>query len=98
VELWKTKDFIRTENYNLRLKLTEARKIVSEFPNILNKKISYQRKEITWSYVIFVKVRELVHYLTSKKEKLDFIKPEYEIERIDSYYIRQKILNISYVD
>jgi len=35
--------------------------------------------------------------LTSKKEKLDFVKPEYEIERIDSYEIRQKILNIFYI-
>lgn len=65
---------------------------------MLNKKISYQGKESTWSYIIFLKVRELAHYLTSKKEKLDFVKPEYEIERIDSYEIRQKILNISYVD
>ena len=27
-----------------------------------------------------------------------FVKPEYEIEKIDSYDIRQKILNISYFD
>ncbi|MDY9927878.1 CRISPR-associated endonuclease Cas1 [Methanosarcina sp.] len=93
-----SKDFIRTENYSLRLKPTGARKIVNEFSNMLNKKVSYQGKESTWSYVIFLKVRELAHYLTSKKEKLDFVKPEYEIERIDSYDIRQKILNISYVD
>ena len=93
-----SKDFIRTENYNLRLKPTGARKIVNEFSNMLNKKVSYQGKESTWSYVIFLKVRELAHYLTSKKEKLDFVKPEYEIERIDSYDIRQKILIISYVD
>jgi len=45
-----------------------------------------------------LKGRELTHYLTSKKEKLDFVKPEYEIERIDSYDIRQKILNMSSVD
>ncbi|KKG10935.1 CRISPR-associated endonuclease Cas1 [Methanosarcina sp. 2.H.A.1B.4] len=93
-----TKDFIRTENYNLRLKPTGARKIFNEFTNMLNKKVSYQGKESTWSYVIFLKVRELAHYLTSKKEKMDFVKPEYEIERIDSQEIRQKILNISYVD
>lgn len=29
-----------------------------------------------------------------QKGKLDFVKPEYEIEMIDSYDIRQKILNI----
>jgi CRISPR-associated protein Cas1 len=65
---------------------------------MMNKKASYQCKESTWGYVIFPKVRELAHYLASKKEKLDFVKPEYEIKRIDSYDIRQKIFNISYVD
>jgi len=37
-------------------------------------------------------------YIVFKKEKLNVVKPEYEIERIDSYDIRHKILNISYVD
>jgi CRISPR-associated protein Cas1 len=41
------KDFIRTENYNLRLKPTGASKIVNEFSNMLNKKVSYQGKEST---------------------------------------------------
>lgn len=35
-----TKDFIRTENYNLRLKPSGARKVVNEFSNMLNKKVS----------------------------------------------------------
>jgi len=83
-----SKDFIRTENYNLRLKPTGARKIVNEFSNMLNKKVSYQGKESTWGYVVFLEARELAHYLTSKKEKMDFVKPEYEIERIDSQEIR----------
>jgi hypothetical protein len=34
----------------------------------------------------------------TEKEKLDFAKPKYKIERIDSDNIKQKILNISYVD
>jgi CRISPR-associated protein Cas1 len=72
-----TKDFIKTENYNLRLKPAGPRKIVNEFSNMLNKKVSYQGKESAWSYVIFLQVRELAHYLTSKKEKLDFVKPDY---------------------
>jgi len=41
------RDFIRTENYNLRLKPTGARKIVNKFSNMLNKKVSYQGKEST---------------------------------------------------
>lgn len=35
-----SKDLIRTENYNLRLKPTAARKIINEFSNMLNKKVS----------------------------------------------------------
>lgn len=35
---------------------------------MLNKKVSYQGRESTWEDVIFLKVRELAHYLTSKKE------------------------------
>ena len=87
-----SKDFIRTENHNPGLKPTGAKKVVNEFSNMLNKKVSYRGKESIWSHVIFLKVRELAHNLTSKKEKLDFVKPEYEIERI-SYDMRQKILN-----
>jgi CRISP-associated protein Cas1 len=77
-----SKDFIRTENYNLRLKPTGARKIVSEFSNIMNKKVSYQGKESTWSYVIFLKVRELAQYLTSKKEKLDLLSPSMKLREL----------------
>jgi CRISPR-associated protein Cas1 len=84
-----SKDFIRIENNNLRLKPTGARKIVNEFSNMLNKKVGYQGKESTWGYVIFLKVRDLAHYLTSRKEKLDFVKPDY-IETVDFYDIRQK--------
>ncbi len=92
------KDFIRTENYNLRLKPTGARKVVNEFSNMLNKKVSYEGKQTTWGSIILLKARELAHYLTGKKKELDFTIPEYEIERVDSYEIRQKILNISYAD
>ncbi len=92
------KDFIRTENYNLRLKPTGARKVANGFSNMLNKKVIYEGKQTTWGSIILLKARELAHYLTSKKKELDFIEPEYEIEMSDSYEIRQKILNIFYVD
>lgn len=45
----------------------------------------------------FSEVRELAHYLRAKRKNWT-LKPEYEIERIDYYDIRQKILNISYID
>ncbi|MHC1754337.1 MAG: CRISPR-associated endonuclease Cas1 [Methanosarcina sp.] len=48
-----SKDFIRTENYNLRLKPTGARKIVNEFSNMLNKKVSYQVKKVPGVMLFF---------------------------------------------
>jgi CRISPR-associated protein Cas1 len=62
-----TKDFIRTENYNLRLKPSGARKIINAFSNMLEKKVSYQGKESTWSYIVFLKVKELALILLTKK-------------------------------
>ena len=46
--------------------------------------------------MIFLKARELAHYLISKKKSLDLASPEYKIERQDSDEIRKKILSIPY--
>ena len=97
-EVMELKDFIRTENYNLRLRPTGARKVTEEGQAWFNKKVKYQGKQSSWSYVIFLKTRELAHYLIGKKKTIDFLKPSYEIERQDSNEIRKKILDISYSD
>ncbi|WP_292372616.1 CRISPR-associated endonuclease Cas1 [Methanosarcina sp. UBA411] len=92
------KDFVVTENYNLRLKGPGAKKIVNEFSNMLNKTVGYGDKQTTWWSVLLLKTRELSHYLTEKSKKLEFVNPEFGVFRVDSQELRQKILNISYVD
>lgn len=92
------KDFVRTENYALRLRPTGARKVTEEVNAWFNKTVEYQGKELMWSYVMLLKGRELAHYLTGKKRGLDFIKPDYQVDRVDSAEIRRKILSISYAD
>jgi len=47
---------------------------------------------------IFLKTRELAHYLTRKKRKLGFLTPSYEIDRQDSDEIHRKILVIPYAE
>ena len=91
-------DFVRTENYNLRLRPTGARKVTEKVNRWFNKAVEYQGKESAWSYIIFLKTRELAHYLTGKKRKLDFSTPLYEIDRQDSDEIRRKILAIPYAE
>jgi len=93
-----TKDFIRTESYSLRLKSSGAKKVTEEFQKWMNKIVPYQKKSVTWKYVLLLKTRELVQYLVEKRKSFDFCNPEFTIERQDSDDIRQKILSISYTD
>ena len=92
------KDCIRTENYSLLLRPTGARKVTEAVNSWLNRTVEYQGKEVTWSYVLLLKARELAQYLIGKKRSLNFLTHEYEIERQDSEDMRRKIQNISYAD
>jgi CRISPR-associated protein Cas1 len=93
-----TKDFIRTENYNLRLRPTGAKKLLTEINSMFNKTVEYGGKQNSWSYIIQLKTRELAQDLTGTRKKLDFLTPSYEIPRQDSEEIRKKILSISYTE
>lgn len=92
------KDFIRTESYSLRLKPSGAKKVTEKFNKWMNRKTSYQKQSVMWSYALLLKTRELAQYLVEKKKTIDFCKPAYNIERQDSDELRQKILGISYTD
>lgn len=90
------KDFIRTENYNLRLKSSGAKKIMEEINIWFNKKVKFKGQVCSWSYVLMSQTTDLAHYLLGNKSKINFAKPEFELEREDTKEIRNLILNISY--
>lgn len=90
------KDFIRTENFTLKLRASGTRKITNELNTWLNKTVNYQEKETSWNYVILLKSRELAHFLIGKNKSLDFVRPICQIERQDSDDIRKQILSIPY--
>ena len=54
------------ESYNLKLRNSGAKKIVSEFSNMLNKTVGYGDKQITWGSSLLLKTRKLAHYLVGK--------------------------------
>ncbi|WP_342305546.1 CRISPR-associated endonuclease Cas1 [Methanolobus sp. ZRKC5] len=91
-------DFIRTESYSLRLRPTGAKKLTEAVNSCVNTRVSYQNKMSMWSYVIFLKARELAQYLVGKRQDIDFVNPQYATRRQDTSDIRQKILSISYTD
>ncbi|WP_246276008.1 CRISPR-associated endonuclease Cas1 [Methanolobus zinderi] len=92
------KDFIRTENYSLRLRPTGAKKLTEEINLWFNKRVIYKGNMSMWSYVMFLKTRELAQYLVGKRQETNFVEPQYETKRQDTSDIRQKILSISYSD
>lgn len=97
-ERMENKDFIRTESYSLRLRPSGAKKLTEEINLWFNKRVSHQGNMTMWSYVMFLKTRELAQYLVGKRKDIDFVGPQYETKRQDTSDIRQKILSISYSD
>jgi len=97
-EMIDKRDFIRTESYTLRLWPSRARKVTQSVNSWLNKTVEYEGKETAWNYVIFLKARDMVHYFIGKPRSFTFLTPKFPLNRQDSDEIRQKIVNISYVN
>jgi CRISP-associated protein Cas1 len=70
---------------------------IRSYKELAGLKGEYQGKEVLWSYVLLLKVRGLAHYRVGKKRTLDFLEPEYDIDRQDSIEMRKKIRDIPYV-
>lgn len=91
----KDSDFLRTENYNLRLKTSGVKKIMDNINKYFNIDVEYKKNKVNMHYLILLKTRELSNYLKTGK-KLFFTDIKFKIKRQDTEDIRNKILNISY--
>jgi len=89
------KHFIRTENYNIKLRPIGAKKLIKQIENQFNKTTFYLGREYRWSYIIFLKARELAQYLLGKTKSIEFIKPNVQMSRTDNFELRQKILSLT---
>jgi len=90
------KDFIRTENYNLRLRSSGAKKLIEEINLWFNKRVNFKGKLCTWSNVLITQTTDLAHYLVGDKSEINFEKPFFEIERTDTEEIRRLISEMPY--
>jgi CRISPR-associated protein Cas1 len=95
-KMFDKKDFIRTENYNIRLRPGGAEKLIREVVEQISRKVPYQKASYEWSYVISLKARELAHYITLKRKSIDLANPEANLKRVDNSSLREKILNTRY--
>lgn len=91
------RDFIRTENYNLRLRPSGAKKLIEEISLWFNRKVKYRNKNYKWGNVLIEQTRELAHYVSGKRGILNLSEPYFEIERDDTEEIRKIISKINYV-
>lgn len=92
----KDSDFIRTENYNLRLRPSGAKKLMEEIGIWFNRKVRYRNKNYKWGNVLIEQTRELAHYVSGKKNFFNLSEPFFEIKRDDTEEIREIISKINY--
>ena len=90
-------DFIRTDNYNLRLKSSGAKKVLESINKWFNKDVTYLGDKTNWHYIILLKIREFAQFMSNPNKKIDFSNPNYKLTRKDTIELRDKIQNISYV-
>ncbi len=89
------KDFIRTENYNIRLMPSGAKKLTKEIALQFSRKTDYKGNKCAWHYLILLKAMELTHFLNKKTKKLNFSVP-INLNRNDTATLREIILNMGY--
>ncbi len=90
------RDFIRTENYNLRLRPSGAKKLIEEIGIWFNRKVKFRDQMYKWGNVLIEQTRELAHYVIGKKGIFNMEEPFFEIERNDTEEIRGAITKMPY--
>ncbi len=71
-KVFNKKDFMLTENYNIRLRPNGTSKLMDELNAQFTKRIRYKGRYFEWRTVIVEKAHELSQYLTDKRKTLDF--------------------------
>jgi CRISPR-associated protein Cas1 len=89
------KDFYRMDNYVLRLRPEAARKLIDALRIRFNSPVQYKGKFYSWDTLIKLKVQELVNYILSRRNELDFSEPKARLQRTDSAAVRNTILSLT---
>ncbi|WP_019178002.1 CRISPR-associated endonuclease Cas1 [Methanomassiliicoccus luminyensis] len=94
--VFEKKDFIRTDNYVLRIRPEGVKKLLQEINSVLTSKVDFKGKSWEWGYVIGQKTGELADYIVGKRSTLDLASPAPNMDRTDSAELRQTIENMTY--
>ena len=91
------KDFLITENYNVRLKPKTAQLLIQKIMNNFNKKSPYKRnKNHTYQNILLDNVQMLANFVSDKIKNLEFNIPSIEVESsFDFKKIKQELLKMT---
>ena len=96
--LFHKKDFIRTDDYIIRIRPHGVEKLLSYLDTSFSQAYKYKNLNQQWGNIILLKAQEFSNYLSGKNKGIDFTKPILKLDRIDSQDLRDTILNLSYVE
>ena len=71
----KKKDFIETNEGNIRLKPNAVKLLLNELGKLLGMRVLYRNKKHRWSSMIEIKTRELMMYIDARLYCVDFSEP-----------------------
>ena len=93
----KKKDFLVTENFNIRLEESAAKLLIEKIKNNFNKKISYKRnRNHTYQNILLDNVQVLANFISGKNKKLEFLIPNLPIENnFDFKKIKQDLIQMT---
>ena len=75
-KLIKKKDFLETNEGNIRLRPNAAKLLLNELGKLLGMRVIYKNKKHQWSSIIEIKTRELMMYIDGRLDHVNFNKPK----------------------
>ena len=97
-KVFTNKDFIRTENYIIRLRPDGVKKLMAELNWQFTRTTKYRNRNEKWENIIVMKGQELGQYIVGKHKTLDLSDPRPILRRDDNEEMRQRILDMGWYE
>jgi len=90
----KKNDFILTENYHIRLKEKTAKRLIEKIKENFRKKVPYKGKNYYYENILADNISKLSLFISEKNNNIDFQIPKLKLERQDTIFLKEKLLNM----
>ena len=80
--LIKNKDFLETNEGNIRLRTNAVKLLLTELGKLLGMRVIYKNKKVKWSSIVEIKTRELMMHIDGRLNYLNFEEPKPNIPEV----------------